>query len=609
MALTIAALAILAGAAWAIGAATLAVFEWPDLRRFERMALELTAGFGLVAALASIALLLHAFSWTTGMLVAAAAGAVGVRARCRRQMHTPTVAAGEQNDSPIAPAAVITLAACAVVACAGAIAPVTDHDALSYVVPIAHHIVRDGALHVWPDQAPSMWPQSHTVLLAYIVSIGGNRLGALSAVEWLIAIGAIAALARRACERPGRAPLAVALAIAAPAAAFQVAAAKEDMLLLAATAAALFCLTGPRTIANAAGAGLFAGVAAGAKYPGVGVGVAVAAWIGIAWHGQRVRATLAAIACGAAVGGVWYALNTWRFLNPVAPFAFGAAGTPLDAHAVRIAMDNYGGGRGMVNLIATPFRIFLEQTPYAGRAGLFHPLTLTGIAAVAIGRLRARHGPLLFTAAVLYAGWYFTLQNARLLLPAAMLLAPAAADILAPAIARRGWMAAAVVAAVGAPLALAPVVGIVRAARYLSDPSTYLARETEHYSGIEWANAHLDRSTHRVLSMYGPVGYFTVPAVGLDPLHQMEFDASAMRDHDRLLAACRRQRVTHIFTARHDLDDVAAQLRLVFEDPRSPLGDAHFFRPAPVEATAIFEVLPAGPRPDASLNAARAAQP
>jgi hypothetical protein len=584
--MTVGSLALLTVAAWAAGAAVLAGLSWPELRRFERTALELTAGFGLVALLLSTAILLHSFAQATVLLIAVAiAGALIARLR-RHQTHArPAV------DTWHTRAAARAIAVCAVVACAGALAPVTDHDALSYVLPIVHHIADESALRVWTDQAPSMWPQAHQVMLAYIARTGGDRLGALSALEWLMAVGAVSALARRVCERAAHAPLAVALAIAAPVTAFQVAAAKEDMMLMAATAAALFCLAGPMTIGEVAAAGLFAGIAASVKYPGLGVAIAVIAWVAIASRGRRMRHTTVALACATTVAGVWYALNVWRFGNPVAPFVFGAAGTPLDAAAVRAAMDNYGGGRGVLNAFVTPFRIFAEPARYCGRAMLFHPFTYAGIAALFVARLRRRAAPLLFAAATLYIGWYLTLQNARLLLPAAMLLAPAAADLIAPAMKRSRWVAGAVIAAVGVPLLLAPVVGVVRAARYLSDPSTYLERETAHYADIRWANAHLDPARHRILSMFGTVGYFAVPAIGLDPLHQLEFDASELISHDRLLAACRRRGVTHVFTTRNDLADVESQLRLVYENPASRLGDVHFFRATPVEATAIFEIV------------------
>jgi hypothetical protein len=592
-------MAMLAAAAWASGAAVLRGVAWPELGRAERAALEITAGLGIVSTVLTAALLRHAFSHSVLLLAAVTVCGAAIVARRPRPATRRATAAPVDAAAAAGPRRTMAIVAVgALVACAGAIAPVTDHDALSYIVPIARHIAREGTLRVWTDQAPSIWPQGHTVLLAFIVQRGGDRLAALSAFEWLAALGAIAAFARRVCARAGDVPLAIAMAIAAPAAAFQVSAAKEDLLLLAATAGALFCLAGPLTIGEAAAAGLFAGVAAGAKYPGLGVAIAVVTWIAVASpRGVRAGATAAAVAGVAAIAGVWYALNVWRFGNPVAPFVFGAAGTPLDAATVRATMDNYGGGRGVLNVFATPLRIFLESSTYGGRAALFHPIVYLGIAAAFDRRWRGRAAPLLFTAAVLYAGWYLTLQHARLLLPAALALAPAAAAVVSPAMTRSRLARVAVVAAVGVPLLLAPIVGLVRAARYLSDPAAYLERETEHYSGIAWANANLDPARHRILSVFGVVGYLTIPAIGLDPLHQLEFDQAAIADHRRRLDECRARGVTHIFTVRHELDDVAEQLRVVYENPASRLGDTHFFRAAPVDATAIFEIVnpPASP--------------
>jgi hypothetical protein len=597
-------LALLAAAAWAIGSALLRGFAWPELRRAERASLELTAGLGVVALLLSIAALASWFAHATAILVALVVAGTIVAARAARlkgsrsfeTRGSRSFESASSCDEATAGARRLLpsetlIALCALVACVGAIAPVTDYDALSYVLPIARHIAREGTLRVWSDQAPSMWPQAHQVLLAYLIGGGGDRAGALTALEWLIAVGAVSALARRVCERPGHTALAVALAIAAPVTAFQISAAKEDVLLLSATASALFCVAGPMTIGEVAAAGLFAGVAASVKYPGLGVALTVVIWIAIAT--RSVRHVAAAGAVATLVAGVWYVLNVWRFGNPVAPFVLGANGTPLDATTVRTIMDDFGGGRGIANFFVTPLRIFAEPSLYCGRATLFHPLTYAGAAAVLVPRLRRRNAPLLFAAAVLYIGWYLTMQNARLLLPAAMLLAPAAADVLAPAVKRSRWVAAAIVAAVAAPLLLAPVVGVVRAARYLSDPATYLERETEHYVDIQWANAHLDPARHRILSMFDTVEYFTVPAIGLSPMRQLEFSAADIATHDRLLAACRRRGVTHVFTARHDLADVDSQLRLVYDNPASRLGDVHFFRAPPVEATAIFEILPA----------------
>ncbi len=511
------ALALLVAASWTLGMAILSPMRWRELRRYERLALELTAGLGLTALLLSIVLIAGWFEAATPVLIAIAIGgaALAPRAQHRADVLLPA-------EPPWTARITALIFICAAVACVGALAPVTDHDALSYVLPIARHIADAGALRVWSDQAPSMWPQGNQVLLAFVMKIGGDRLGALSALEWLVAVGAISALARRVCERPEHVPIAIALAIAAPVTAFQVAAAKEDMILLAATAAALFCLAGPRTAGEVAAAGLFAGIAAGVKYPGLGVALAVLAWMALAHRGRRARHAVIAAACAAAAGGLWYAVNVWRFGNPVAPFVFGAKGTPLDGGVVREVMDNYGAGRGALNFFITPIRIVTASGMYGGRA-------LVGVVATV---------------------------------------------------------------AVAVPLLLAPVVGLIRAGRYVSNPSTYLDRETGHHADIRWANTHLDPARHRLASVFGDVAYFTIPAIGVEPLHQFELAAADLTPHDRFLAACRRQGVTHLFAAQGEFDDVRSQLRLVYENPASRLGDVHFFRPAPSEATVIFEILP-----------------
>ena len=142
--------------------------------------------------------------------------------------------------------------------CLGAIAPVTDDDALAHVVPIARHIAETDTLRIWMDQARSMWPR-----------IAGDSVGVCAAERWrsagridrvrvgLLCLGVVSALARRACERTEHIAAAVVIAVGAPATAFLVPSAKEDLLLLAASTAAAFCLVGG-SMAELAAAGLFA---------------------------------------------------------------------------------------------------------------------------------------------------------------------------------------------------------------------------------------------------------------------------------------------------------------------------------------------------------------
>jgi hypothetical protein len=532
---SLAAFVLLAVSSWTLGTAALSRMAWPELRAYERAALRLTAGLGLTALLLSIAALTGWFSYTPAALgiLAAIGGVLAVRDTWRAR-HTVTFRA---VDAPWVRAASMAVMISAVLACAGAIAPVTDDDALAYVVPIARHIAKTGAVRVWTDQARSMWPQSQQVLLAFLLRTGGDRLGAITALEWLLCVGVVSALARRVGERSEHRVAALIIGLGAPVVAFQVASAKEDLLLLAATAATGFCLAGNAGLAELAAAGLFAGIAAGAKYPGALIVAAAVSWPLIHQRERRLTSAAVVALCAAASGGLWYGLNLWRYGNPMAPLVFGATGTILDGRTARDFVDGYGAGHGLVAALLVPVRIFLDAKDFGGRANLFNPLAYVGLCGLLVATARQRGRPLFFMAAVFYAGWFLTLQNARLLLPAAVLLAPAAADRIVPAI-RRSWplQALAVLAAV-ASLGIVPVVGVVRAVRYLRDAPGFLERETQNYADLQWMNAHLDRRRDRVASDHKVLAYLDVPNIFLAPTYQIEISGDELTDPGRFLQA------------------------------------------------------------------------
>src|SRR5207253_5579269 len=205
-------------------------------------ALRLTAGLGLTALMLSLAALTGLFAYA--ILAVGALAAIGGMLAVADAWHRREPQAAPATVAPWIRVTSIAIVACAVLACAGAIAPVTDDDALAYVVPIARHIADTGALRVWTDQARSMWPQSQQILLAFLLRLGGDRLGVVTALEWCLVVGVVSALARRVCERTAHVGAALIIALGAPVVAFQVASAKEDLLLLAASAATAFCLAG-----------------------------------------------------------------------------------------------------------------------------------------------------------------------------------------------------------------------------------------------------------------------------------------------------------------------------------------------------------------------------
>jgi hypothetical protein len=582
-------MALLTGSSWTLGTAALSRITWPELRTYERVALRLTAGLGMTALLLSLSTLTGWFSHASFVL--GALTAIGVvlairevrRARLAARSHAPMAASTR--------ATLIIVLVCAVLGCLGAIAPVTDDDALAYVIPIARHIAETGAIRVWTDQARSMWPQSQQVLLAYLMRTGSDRLGALTALEWLLCVGVVSALARRVCELQEHVGAAMIIALGAPVLAFQVASAKEDLLLLAASAATAFCLAGSLELPELAAAGLFAGIAAGAKYSGVTIAAAAIVWP-IVLRRERPLSNAAVVAlCAAATGGLWYALNLWRYGNPVAPFVAGAPGTPLDAGVIREFMEGFGGGKGPMAFFLAPARIFVEPSLFGGRANLYNPLVYAGLAGLLVSAERRRHGPLLFMAAVLYVGWFVTVQNARLLLPAAVLLAPAAADRLVPVVQRHRSLQRLAWGLAALSFGIVAAVGIVRATRYAQDPPRFLERETQNYADIQWMNAHLDRRHDRVASDHKVLAYLDVPSIVLDPTYQIEISAEELNDTGRFLDACRRQGITHLFGNVDSFPNLRGHLRTIYQNPSSRLGGVRFFREPPTEATAVFEII------------------
>ncbi len=607
--MTVVGLVLLLGSSWTLGTLVFARMTWPGLRAYERIALRLLAGLGLTALCLSLLTLAGGFAASSYVLVLlATTGAVlairefsqvrrrvasaGRSAGLKAGRYSNVTSAGRYNSVKSALAmSVVCLAAG--LGSLGAIAPVTDDDALAYVVPISQHIAKSGTLAVWPDQARSMWPQSQQVLLAYLTAIGGDRLGMLTALEFLLAVGVMSALARRACEREDHVAAAIVIALGAPVVAFQIASAKEDLLVVAATAGTAVCLIGTREAIDFAAAGILAGIAAGAKYPGLSTALVAVLWPLLSRQPRAVRNAITVGACAALTGGLWYGLNLWRYGNPVAPFLFGAVGTTLDAATVREFVNGYGAGRGIADFLLAPIRIFTDSGLFCGRANLFNPLVYVGLIGLFVPSLRRRHAVLFVTALVMYVVWFAGLQNARFLLPAVILIAPAAADVAMTALRRWRMLLPVAWTATAVSLGVVAAVGTLRVVRYAGAPGAFLERETQNYADIQWLNAHLDPQSHRVASDHKVLGYLNGSWLVLDPTYQMEISRSELGDPQRFLEACRRQGITHLFGRADSFAAIHTHLHAIYQNPASRLGGVRFFREPPTESTAVFEIVDA----------------
>ena len=475
-------------------------------------------------------------------------------------------------------------------ACLGAVAPTTEDDSLAYPIPIAQRLAREGRWRFWPDLAHSALPMSQEVLLAAAIDGGARRYGVLSAAELVLSGCLIVGLARR-VGQTGWAPwVAAIIALGCPAVAFLASAAKEDLLLLAMTLSAAVTLNLRPSLASAAASGLFAGLAAGAKYSGVPVSIAVLVCVPFCCGRQRPTATVAvATAVGLLSGGLWYAVNLARFENPVAPF-LPFLGTPLLAPtAVADWVNGFGRGRGVLDAVLAPLRIMYDPA-FGGRGHWINPLAYLGLVAATQASRRRVMLPLLAVAGAVYASWFATVQVGRLLLPAAGLLSVPAADVIVSLWHRVRFIRYPIAACLAVSAAVVAGVGLLRIDRYLADPATFLMRETQHYDSIQWMNANLDPGRDRVATWFKSCAYLDIPWLNLDPAYQVEFGPQELRNPQLLEAALKRQHITYVFGPAGAFRDIESELRLVRVNPHSTLGGTRLFRTPPTGAAAIYAV-------------------
>jgi hypothetical protein len=124
-----AAILLIAVSSWTLGGLALFRHAWRELRGYERLALRLTAGLGLTALVLSLGavagLLAHAIRII--VVIAAVGGVFAVRQKFRRLRP----AADADAQTPLwARVLCVAVVASAAMGCIGAVAPVTDDDAL-----------------------------------------------------------------------------------------------------------------------------------------------------------------------------------------------------------------------------------------------------------------------------------------------------------------------------------------------------------------------------------------------------------------------------------------------------------------------------------------------
>ncbi len=574
-------------AAMGLGTAVLCALHVPREGDAEFHALSCVAGLGLLAVLLAVLGLFGVLRWALWLIPA---GAVITLAWFTTRLEFRPLLKLRRLSGAAALMLVMLGAAFL-----GSMAPVTESDSLAYPLPIAERLARDGLWRFWPDLARSVYPLSQEFLAAGLIEARNERVGFLSAAELVLTAALIVLLARRISSQRGTGWIAAILALGCPAVAFLAASAKEDLLLLTMTVAAVLSLNlRPSTGATAA-AGLFAGLAAGAKYTGLPVCLAVVACVPFCC-GRLRRASSLAVATLAAVaaGGVWYGINLARFGNPLVPFMPSVGHFPVSQEVAADWLGGFGYGREPIDALLAPFRMAFEVLlfdagEFGGRGNWINPLIWLGVP-FGLGSRQQRKAflPLLVVSLALYSTWFVGTQVARLLLPAAVLLSIPAAEALLWGWSRCRFLRYPIGLAFALSAGIVIAVGGMRMTRYLSDPDGFLDRETVHFAAIQWMNTHLDPTLHRVATRQRSSGLLRIPWMNLGSDYQVEIGEDELRDPVRLCTALKRQGFTHLFGPPADFEGVKDSLLPVYTDPDSRLGGTHFFRSPPTESVSVF---------------------
>jgi hypothetical protein len=474
----------------------------------------------------------------------------------------------------------------------GGLAPVTEYDSLCYSLPILRHLVEDDAWRFWPDQVRSVFPLSQSFLMAPVAIAGSQALGLISAVELAMAVALTATLARRCSARADTPWMASIIALGCPAVGFLATSAKDDLLAVVMTlAAAVSLLSAPGSGASAR-AGLFAGLAVGAKLTSAPIAVALVAAVPFCCgrmrrlHNVAVASLLASAACG-----LWFIVNYLRFGNPMPLLDLGPWFTPplVPTAVVSAWNDSFGTGRGVVDALMAPVHLSLGGEAFGGRGNWINPAGFVGVGALFIPGIRREMRILAGIAALGYLGWFAGIQVSRLLLPAMVLLSVPAAEIHARLRERTAILRYAITAGLVLSAASAGTAGLTQFARYLPDPSAYLQRETPHHRAITWMNHNLDPATNRVAASFASSAYLEIPWIALDATYQISITADELSQPLLLPAALKRERITHVFGPPRAFVAIADQLDPVYDDPQSEAGRG-FFRRGGTERVVVYRV-------------------
>jgi len=449
----------------------------------ERLIFEAAAGLGLIAILTFALGVLQLFYFPTFIALIIAAALIGFRELggvirdCISVIRSIKIKRAKLVNSTAAAA----VGSIATVALLRALAPPIgdDWDSLAYHLAIPKlYLKHHGIYYVQfasHSNFPFLWEMLYTLGLAF----GSISLAKLfHFMAWLMLIGASWHFTNRHFGRK-TAVTAILILAAVPICTWEASTAYVD------NAAALFVLLSVYAAVNFRStfdkrwiysAGILAGFAAGVKMTALVIIPILAAWIILSPQNSKQRRFelgKAAIFAAAAVitAAPWYIKSIIYTGNPFYPFfyeIFGGRNWTAEAAAIyRADQLKFGLGRDSAALLMLPWNLafrFTRFVDFGARIGtdVFElpaftgntlayisstgPIFLAALPAVAFGAVKkGLHRPLMITAGALGIVWFFSMQNARYLMPVIALLAPLTAETCRLAGLRKAitWTAAA----------------------------------------------------------------------------------------------------------------------------------------------------------------------
>lgn len=377
-------------------------------------------------------------------------------------------------------AAIVLVVVLLVITLAGASAPVTDWDGVSYHLPVLQMYLNHGGFYWIPFIHHSNFPFGAEMLFAPAVAL--EVFPAAKVVHWAffaMAVFGVGSLGSRIAGR-GAGPWAALAFALVPVALWEATAAYVDLATAAYVVLSALCLVsfldedqqeqGRVWLVLAA---VMAGFAAGTKTFAL-VWVALGfLWLLAATRSKNVQVSAKFLIVSLVICAPWYIKSLIMTGNPVFPFLYSILGgrgwDEAGAEMYRLSFTKFGMGRGIGDYLMLPWNLmanggrFIDGGIIFGSAGP----AFAALLPAALIRARERAVQLALAAGVFITIWFALTQQTRYLLPvlalwAAVMSVPAVGSSLLASASRGALLLAGAASVYLAAVGVSPVFSLMR---------------------------------------------------------------------------------------------------------------------------------------------------